>query len=705
MATALYLTALEPDTGRSLVALGLMELLTGQRRRVGYFRPVVAGSAAQDDRLALITGRYRIDADPESLAGVTAAHVQQQQAAGNLEDVFATVLSRYKAMEGDYDVVLVDGADVAAAVDLDVEAALANHLGAGLCPVIGGRGRSADEVVAALHAAYDSLAASRCRVTATFVNRVEPADVAAVREGLATEGGERGPAFVLPETPALARPTVRELVAALDARVVRGQPATDDREVARVVVAATTLGNFLNRLGDASLVITPGDRDDVIVGSLLAQLAPTQPNIAALVLTDGLQPAARVTDLLDDLGEAGAPIVTVASDTPATTAAVTGVRPHIHADDDRKIATALGVVEAHVDRAALMRAVELAPGEVMTPRMFEHLLADRARQRRQRIVLPEAGDERILRAAQLLDRRGVAEPVLLGDVDHVRTRMGQLGLDLEHLTVIDPATTDETDDYAERYHQLRAHYGIELEHAREAMLDPTSFATMMVHVGHADGMVSGAAHTTRHTLGPAVEFIRTRPGSDLVSSVVFMCLPDRVLVFGDCAVNPSPTPVELADIAATSADTATEFGLPARVAMVSQATGLAGLGADVDKVREATKIVRERHRELTVDGPLSYDTAVDGDVAASTAPDSPVAGQATVLIFPDLSTGNGARKEVQRSSGAVAIGPILQGLAKPVNDLSRGCRVADVVNTVAITAVQAQQAERQGPRWPSQERG
>lgn len=698
MATALYLTALEPDTGRSLVALGLMELLTGQRRRVGYFRPVVAGSAAEDDRLALITRRYQIGGDPEALAGVSAAHAQQEQAAGNLDELFSTILSRYKAMEGDYDVVLIDGSDytgASAALEFDVNVALANHLGAGVCPIIGGRGRTAADVVDTVHTVHESLAAHRCRVTATFVNRLEPDEVEAVRQRLGDGAADRGPAFALPETPALARPTVRELVAALDADVVHGTPAADDREVSDIKIAAMSLGNYLDRLTDGSLVIAPGDRDDVIAGSLMAQLAPSQPNVAGMVLTGGLRPSPRVAEILADLGEPGAPIVAVASDTYATASAVTGVRPRIHADDDRKIATALGVFERHVDRPALVRAVELAPGETITPLMFEHLLIERAREPRQRIVLPEATDERILRAAQLLDRRGVVELVLLGDVGEVRTRMGELGLDLEHLTIIDPATTDETDDYAERYHQLRAHRGVERDHAREVMLDATYFATMMVHVGHADGMVSGAAHTTRHTLRPALEFIRTRPGSDLVSSVFFMCLPDRVLVYGDCAVNPSPTPAELADIAATSADTAAQFGITPRVAMLSYATGFSGLGADVDKVREATKIARERRRDLPIDGPLQYDAAVDPDTAATKSPDSPVAGHATVLIFPDLNTGNNTYKAVQRSSGAVAIGPVLQGLAKPVNDLSRGCKVADVVNTVAITAIQAQQVDRQ----------
>jgi phosphate acetyltransferase len=229
-----------------------------------------------------------------------------------------------------------------------------------------------------------------------------------------------------------------------------------------------------------------------------------------------------------------------------------------------------------------------------------------------------------------------------------------------------------------------------VERAREIVTDVSYFGTMMVHLGLADGMVSGAAHTTAHTIKPSFEIIKTTPDVSVVSSVFLMALEDRVLVYGDCAVNPNPTARQLADIAISSAKTALQFGIEPRVAMLSYSTGESGAGQDVERVREATRLVQERQPDLLVDGPMQYDAAADASVAASKMPGSPVAGKATVFIFPDLNTGNNTYKAVQRSAGAVAIGPVLQGLRKPINDLSRGALVKDIVNTVAITVIQAQ---------------
>jgi phosphate acetyltransferase len=292
----------------------------------------------------------------------------------------------------------------------------------------------------------------------------------------------------------------------------------------------------------------------------------------------------------------------------------------------------------------------------------------------------------------MLIRRGVVDLTLLGNEARVRTHVGSLGLNLGDVSIVDPASSPLLEDYARRYHELRKHKGVTAELARDVMLDVSYFGTMMVYTGAVDGMVSGAAHTTQHTIRPAFEIIRTRPGVSIVSSVFFMCLPDRVLVYGDCAINPRPNAEQLADIAISSAETAQTFGIEPRVAMLSYSTGESGKGTDVEAVRTATQIVRERRPDLKVDGPIQYDAAVDASVARTKLPGSEVAGQATVFIFPDLNTGNNTYKAVQRSAGALAIGPILQGLNRPVNDLSRGCLVDDVVNTVLITAIQAQVA-------------
>jgi phosphate acetyltransferase len=366
------------------------------------------------------------------------------------------------------------------------------------------------------------------------------------------------------------------------------------------------------------------------------------------------------------------------------------VRGPITKDSSRKIETAHRAFAEQVDQAALLAAIDISGSQVRTPLMFEYQLMERARADRQRIVLPESQDDRILEASAILLRRGVADLTLLGEENSVRARASALGLDLDEASIVSPFDADLVEMFAAAYAEARAHKGMTVERAREIVTDISYFGTLMVELGLADGMVSGAVNTTAHTIRPALEFIKTKPGVSTVSSVFLMCLADRVLVYGDCAVIPEPTTEQLADIAISSAETARQFGIEPRVAMLSYSTGTSGSGADVEKVRAATALLAERSPDLLLEGPIQYDAAVDPEVARTKLPDSPVAGRATVFIFPDLNTGNNTYKAVQRSANAVAIGPVLQGLRKPVNDLSRGALISDIVNTVAITAIQAQ---------------
>ena len=362
--------------------------------------------------------------------------------------------------------------------------------------------------------------------------------------------------------------------------------------------------------------------------------------------------------------------------------------------DERKIARALAAFERNVDDETLAGKIVTTETKVLTPKMFEYRLLQRARRHKQHIVLPEATDERILRATEILRSRDIVDITLLGDEDAVRAKIREYSLRLEDVPIVCPYASGKFDEYIEAFYEMRKHKGITLENARDIMNDLTYYATMMVHKGDADGMVSGAVHTTADTVRPAFQIIKTRPGVSVVSSVFFMCLSDRVLVYGDCAVNPNPTATQLAEIALSSAHTAEIFGVEPRVAMLSYSTGDSGSGEDVDRVREATSLVKEMAKEhhpgLKIEGPIQYDAATDMAVARTKMPGSEVAGQATVFIFPDLNTGNNTYKAVQRTAKAVAIGPVLQGLNKPVNDLSRGCLVSDVLNTIAITAIQAQ---------------
>ena len=324
--------------------------------------------------------------------------------------------------------------------------------------------------------------------------------------------------------------------------------------------------------------------------------------------------------------------------------------------------------------------------------MFQYNLLKRAKSAKKHIVLPEGTDERILIAAKKLLNVDAVTLTLLGDVDKVNAKMLELDIqfDNKNVNIIDPKNSSNFLDYATTLFELRKHKNVNLAMAKDLMEDVSYFGTMMVYKGHADGMVSGAVHTTQHTILPALQFIKTKPDVSIVSSVFFMCLPNRVTVFGDCAINPNPTAEQLSEIAISSAATSSAFGIEPKIAMLSYSSGASGVGEDVDRVRKATELIRTKRPDLKVEGPIQYDAAVDSKVGQSKLPNSEVAGQASVFIFPDLNTGNNTYKAVQRETGALAIGPMLQGLNKPVNDLSRGCTVEDIFNTVIITAIQAE---------------
>ncbi len=690
MARNVYVTAMEPGSGKSAVVLGLTEMLSRHAERLAFYRPLIASADTPDPAVELARHRYRLAQSYERSFALTRADLRRLDGPGGYDTLLKRILDGYAALNAVADVVVVEGSDyteATLAVELDLNIDAANHLGCPVLLVVGGRRRSAAQVLDAMHQGLATLRERGCVLLGAVCNRVPVDLLDAVHAGAAAAAGDV-PVAVLPEVPLLAAPTIDEVAARLGAERLAGVTGTP-REVLRVVVGAMGLTHFLDRMAEGDLVITPGDRADIIAGALAAHLSGTYPAVAGLVLTGGFVDDA-VRRLVAGLRDAGVPVLAVGSDTYQTATAVSGVRGAIGPTSGRKIATAIRTFAEHVDQEQLRERLAVTVPTRTTPLMFEQALLERARADRRHIVLPEGDDDRVLAAAEQLLLRGVADITLLGRDDDVRARAAALGLHLDGARVVDPVTSPRREHFAEVYAELRRHKGIALVQALDVMADPSYFGTMMIHQGLADGMVSGAAHTTAHTIRPAFEFIRTAPGVSLVSSAFLMCLADRVLVYADCAVVPNPDAGQLADIAVSAAATAELFGIEPRVAMLSYSTGQSGSGSDVDLVRRATAYVRERAPRLLVEGPIQYDAAVDAGVAHTKLPDSPVAGRATVFVFPDLNTGNNTYKAVQRSAGAVAIGPILQGLAKPVNDLSRGATVPDIVNTVAITAIQAQ---------------
>jgi phosphate acetyltransferase len=689
MASSVYVAGVEGFTGKSAVALGLLEILSRRVQHVSVFRPVVRTEATaghtHDYVLDLLVSHDAVAMSYDECAGVSYDEVHADPDAAMDE-----IVQRYRAVSERADAVVVVGSDytdVGAPAEFAFNARIAANLGAPVLLVVNGAGRDVDQVRTVLSLGESELIANHASLFGVIANRVDPALTDQVVKALDRPDV---PSFAIPDEPLLSAPSVADLMAACGGELVDGDEALLSREVPAIVIAAMTMPHVLDRLSDGALVVTPGDRPEVVLGVLTAHLATSFPQVSGIVLNGGFELPHQVRTLLDGL-PVSLPIIATPLGTHATSTALSNRRGRLDKDSPRKIATALSLFAQHVDGDRLLDRLEVARTSTVTPLMFEHQVLDAAIAHRRHIVLPEGEEDRILRAADILLRRKVADLTLLGDPMSIQARAARLGADVSAAKLLDPHDETLLRRFAEEYHRRRQHKGIDLQQARETMVDSSYFGTMMVELGLADGMVSGAAHTTAHTIRPALEFVKTVPEVSVVSSVFFMCLPNQVLVYGDCAVNPDPTAPQLADIAIASAATAAAFGVEPRVAMLSYSTGTSGTGTDVDKVTEATRLVRERAPELLVEGPIQYDAAIDVAVARTKLPESQVAGRATVFVFPDLNTGNNTYKAVQRSAGALAVGPILQGLRKPVNDLSRGALVRDIVNTVAITAIQAQQ--------------
>ncbi|MDA8239379.1 MAG: phosphate acetyltransferase [Nitrospiraceae bacterium] len=692
MGQGIYITGGEPQSGKSVVVLGIMEMLAGHGGKVGFFRPVVRDAQKPDNITNLIISRYDQKIPYEMLYGCTYDVARDMLIRDRDEDFLKLIMEKYKALEKECDLIVCAGSDFtgpAATLEFDFNAKIANNLGCVVLPVVKGYGRDANQVVNAAQGLLESLEERKCDILAFVANRVQSSLVDEVARELKRVMPRGVPSYVLPEVPILEKPTVGEIAATLGAERLRGHEESFNREVKNFKVAAMELPHYLEHIENGSIIITPGDRSDIIIGSLLAEASHAYPHIAGILLTGGLKPAPQVERLIKGLGES-VPVIAVHTDTYTTAQNVSSLEGELSPDNTRKIAAALGIVEAKVNSTELIGRLATARSGRVTPLMFEYEIIQRAKSDRRHIVLPEGTEERILRAAEILRMRKVVDITLLGNGEEIRQKAAGLGISLPDVNVIDPMTSDRRNTFADAYYELRKHKGISQQMAFDAMADVSYFGTMMVHFGEADGMVSGSVHTTQHTIRPAFEIIKTKPGCSIVSSVFLMCLSDHVLVFGDCAVNPDPNPEQLADIAISSAETALMFGIDPFIAMLSYSTGESGKGAEVDKVREAVKIAKGRRPDLKIEGPIQYDAAVDAGVAKTKLPGSQVAGHATVFIFPDLNTGNNTYKAVQRSANAVAVGPVLQGLNKPVNDLSRGCTVTDIVSTVAITAIQAQ---------------
>ena len=695
MNKAIYIATSEEDSGKSIVTLGLMSMLIGKTAKVGYFRPIVEDfeDGKLDNHIETVIKHFGLDISYNDAFAIKKSKLIKKKNKGKLGEVVDLIIEKYKQLEEQFDFVLVEGTSFTGegtVIEMDMNVLIAKNLGIPAIIVGSGVGKTLDELIDSMRLAYDSFKVKDVEVLAVIANKVQPENINLITSGLKKSLPESVLVNAIPMISTLNNTTIQEIVNELDAKVLFGE-AYLNNQISSFSVGAMQLRNYLNHLKEDGLVITPGDRADIILGALQANESVNYPSISGIVLTGNIIPEDTILKLIEGLSPV-VPIIAVKEGTYVISNKIGDIKPKIYANNTQKIQTSIDTFEKYVDLERLTEKFIKFEVEGMTPKMFQYNLVKRAKKHRKHIVLPEGNDDRILIAAARLLLMDVVDITILGDKKQIVSKVADLGLDMDFtkVNIVNPRKDKNYDDYVNTYYELRKAKKMTLEIAKDLMEDGSYFGTMMVYKGHADGMVSGAAHTTQHTILPALQFIKTKPNSSVVSSIFFMCLEDRVSIFGDCAINPNPTAEQLAEIAISSADSSLAFGIEPKVAMLSYSSGSSGKGDEVDKVRTATEIVKNKRPDLKIEGPIQYDAAVDLEVGQSKMPNSEVAGHASVLIFPDLNTGNNTYKAVQRETGALAIGPMLQGLNKPVNDLSRGCTVDDIINTVVITAIQAQ---------------
>lgn len=688
---ALYISAQEKNAGTLFVSMGMMEILKRNIHRVAFFRPIIFKHDQKDGDISFMKERYSLDIEYEDCYGFDVAYVEEILSAGKLDELINELIAKYKKLEDEYDFVLCEGihrAFLSATIDFDINLKLAQNFGIPYINIISGKNFTPKEIYEDILIEHKNVLDAGCSHFATFVNRLGDDKLQALEK---TTKKLDYSVYLSKEVAELDMPTILDVMESLDTKEVFLISDDKTRLIRGIRVAALGVNNFLNQIKEGDFIVVAADRSEIILALISSIYSKNFPNISGIIFPFHMPMHENIRKLISGLENFNIPILSVQSDTYETAQKLSNIRPRIRVTSDRKIALALGLFNASVDTKVIEKKIANSASDVITPMMFEYKLFETARSNKKRIVLPEGEDERVLRAAEIILHRNVADIIFLANEETFKENYLRLGLDLSKASVVQPCRSELMEVFVERFYEMRKAKGLTLAAAQDAMTHFSYFATMMVHLGYADGMVSGASHSTADTIRPALQIIKTKPGISIVSSVFFMCLKTKVLVYGDCAVNQDPNAQELAQIALSSAETAEAFGIVPKVAMLSYSTGESGSGADVEKVREATNLVKEKNPLLAVEGPIQYDAAIDKAVALTKLPNSKVAGEATVFVFPDLNTGNNTYKAVQRSSDAIAIGPILQGLNKPINDLSRGCLVADIVNTIAITAIQAGQ--------------
>ena len=696
MSKAIYIAATESDSGKSLVSLGLLRMMLTKSSKVGYFRPIIneVKPSSFDDHTNTAINFFNLDIAYNDCYAYKQGEVVELLSEGKADDVIHNVIKKYKKLEAKYDYVLVEGTDFSGEggfTELDVNLMIAKNLGIPALIVGSGNGKKKKDFINTMQLTHQSFINKEVDVIGIIANKIEVDEIDYIQKELQKSFPKNLQIDIIPKIDFLSYPTVREVVKALNGSVLFGKQFLNNA-IGSYSTGAMQLRNYLTRIKENALIITSGDRADIILGALQANASSNYPKIAGIILTGTLIPEESILKLIEGV-QSTVPIISVDGGTFGVSNKIGSVKSKIYSTHNKKILLSLDTFDKYVNAEKLTNILTSYKSNKLTPSMFQYNLLQKARAFKKHIVLPEGEDERIIKAAARLQLLDIVDLTLLGDKNAIQLKCDQIGLqiDLDKINILNPENSIHNVDFANTLFEARKHKGMTETTAKDLVHDVSYYGTIMILNGLADGMVSGAIHTTMHTIKPSLQLIKTKPGVSVVSSVFFMCLSDRVSVMGDCAVNPNPNAEQLAEIAISSAQSAEAFGIEARIAMLSYSSGSSGKGEEVEKVRKATEIVRSLHPELKIEGPIQYDAAVDMTVAKTKMPNSKVAGQASVLIFPDLNTGNNTYKAIQRETEALAIGPMLQGLNKPVNDLSRGCTVDDIFNTVLLTAIQAHQ--------------
>lgn len=683
------------NSGVTTVALGLQYLFDQRGVKATFFRP----SGQPKHVMEIFTGVEPV---------IARDRLKEQLAAHQLDEVLEELVAAFDVFTADAEIVVVLG--VAGGQDFpqaqDFNSSLAKSLDARIVLVASATESTRLELNQRLNMVSESLGSVSSRLTGVIINKVgvpldkenrirpdmqntlsqESVSLEEMKESLPFCRNNISMLGCIPWDAAINRPRTKDIESMCDIQYLSEGEAVQ-RRISRCMIVTRSVGYLAGSLKANTLLVTGGDRDDVLMMAALAELNGIKP--AGILLSSGSLPSKATLQLIAPAIERGLPILIAQQNTYDLVSNISDLYTTLPNDDEERFHALRHHIAHHLNRAALRQLASVATERRLSPAAFRYGLVKRAKQLNKSIVLPEGEEPRTIQAAQICAERGMARCILLGSVQSILAQASALDITLhKNITLIEPSAIFEK--YVKPLVELRQHKGMNATLAEESLVENTTLlGTMMLQQGDVDGLVAGALNTTAATIQPALQLIKTKPNQSLVSSCFFMCLPDQVLVYADCAVNPDPNAEQLADIALQSAKSAEIFGIDPRIAMMSYSTGQSGMGVDVDKVRDATGLAATRAPHLLIDGPLQYDAASVASVAASKAPHSKVAGKATVFIFPDLNTGNTTYKAVQRSAGVISIGPMLQGLNKPVNDLSRGALVDDIVYTIALTAIQA----------------